>query len=115
MPETERERRKRLIATETRDWSDEELLAELHRSYDEPTIPPCRLCGAELGLASMGSGQATVYACDGRNEDGSWKPGRSAADEHYSRSQYEDLKSGGDERVIEALRRWAPAPKQEAR
>jgi len=110
MPETEgeRERRKRLRDTEVRDWSDDELLAELHKSYDEPVIPPCRLCGAELSIASMGSAQATVYACTGRNEDGSWKPDRTAADEHYSRSQHEDLKSGGDERVIEALRRWGP-------
>ena len=58
----------------------------------------------------MGSSGPTVYNCDGREPDPDcpghlrWREGRTPADEHYVRSEYEEHKHGDDD-VLEAIRR----------
>lgn len=106
-----REKRKALYARDVTDWTLDELTEVLLDRYSPDPIPACRLCGAELSIQAMGSGSPTVYACDGREPDPyhpghkRWKAGREPADKHYVRSQHEDYKRGGDEDVLEAVRR----------
>ncbi len=105
-----RAKRRALYERDVKDWTLDELIAVLLDRYSPDPIPACRLCGAELSIQSMGSGP-TVYNCDGREPDPDrpeqlrWKEGRQPADEHYVRSEYQDCKRGGDEDVLEAVRR----------
>lgn len=94
-----------MLEKPVREWPIGFLLAELRRRYAPSDIPPCRVCGGELSLQSIGGGEPTVWACSGQNEDGSWLPGRRIADDHYSRSRYVDRRQGGDEVVMELIRR----------
>lgn len=79
-------------------------LGVLRHNYTPETIPPCRVCGEPLSIASLGGGP-TVYACDGMEDDPNepghllWKPGRTPADEHYSQSRYIAYRDG-DRRVL---------------
>lgn len=91
----------------------EAMLADLRRRYGPVEVPPCCVCGGRLGVQSIGGGP-TVWACDGfasaeeRERTGDrYAEGRSPADEHYSRSRWEDHYRGGDSRVIAVLERLA--------
>jgi hypothetical protein len=114
-----RAKRRALYERDVKDWTLDELVEVLTDRYSPDPIPPCRLCGAELSIQSMGSGP-TVYNCDGREPDPDhpghlrWKEGRTPADEHYVRSEYEDCKRGGDEDVLEAVRRLKATADDEA-
>jgi hypothetical protein len=107
-----REEQKKLWEKEYDDWTDAELLGMLTESYEPSAIPPCRVCGAELKVQSIGGGEPTRYACDGRLPDPNdpektiWAQGRSFVDDHYSRSGYEDRRQGGDGRVMELVARF---------
>ena len=84
--------------------ADADLVAELRKSYEPSTIPPCRVCGGKLTMASVGGGTPTAYACsDPRTPEGKmdWN--------HYSQSRWEDYRRGGDDRVLELLRRFETA------
>lgn len=67
----------------------EGLLARLRQRYTADSIPPCRVCGGELSLASMGGGHATVYACPPPQ-------GVSIIEhtDHYNRSKFVHLREG---------------------
>lgn len=93
------------------EWTDAKLIAILTERYAPSTIPPCRVCGAELTLQSLGGGP-TVWGCSHLEADPTdanqlrVKPGRRLADEHYKRSRFEDPRCDGDAAVLEALKRW---------
>ena len=95
-------------------WSDADIVAALVKSYRESVIPPCRVCGAALSMQACGGGKPTVWACDGiediPGEEGRVRrqEGRSCADEHCVQSEYIDYRRGGDDAVIEAIKRWRP-------
>lgn len=105
------------------EWTDAELLAWLREQYKAEPIPPCRVCGGPLTIASIGGGNATRWACDMWERDPSKpeelrrKEGRGCADEHYSRSQWTQYRDG-DSAVLELCARLerhnvtqgAPAP-----
>lgn len=95
-----RARRKRMMGQEIKDWSDEDLIHMLHHWYDPPVIPPCRVCGGKLAIQAMGGGQPTKYAHQVHLPSGmiDW--------DHYEKSGYEDRKQGGDEAVIELIKRY---------
>ena len=107
-----KEQIRQMYEREETEWSDEELLWELRRIYTPDPIPPCRVCGRPLSIASVGGGQATRYACSNMENDpdrpgylrriADWDP----ADDHYARSVHTDYKSGGDSRVLELIRRF---------
>lgn len=86
------------------------MLAELREQYGPVEVPPCRVCGGRLSIQSIGMGP-TVWACDGyasEEERGQrYAQGRRPADDHYSRSRWEDHARGGDSRVIAVLDRLA--------
>lgn len=94
---------------DVKDWTDEELVSELVESYEPSAIPPCRVCGDELDIQSAGGGKPTAYACvarlvkDGVDCGVDW--------DHYTQSRFEDYRQGGDDRVIEAVRRWQAVTK----
>jgi hypothetical protein len=95
-------------------WSDKEIVAALVKRYRASVIPKCRVCGTELSVQRCGGGQPTIWACS-HYEDDPDKPGhcrpksdRSIADEHFEQSEYTDYRQGGDDVVIEAIRRWRP-------
>jgi hypothetical protein len=102
----DRKRWKELLLREPHELTADELIEILTDRYQEPTIPPCRLCGGELSIQSIGGGKATEYACTGRNEDGTWKEGRKIVDDHYRDSRYIDYKRGGDDYVMELVKRY---------
>lgn len=94
-------------------WTDAEIVAALVKSYRPTVIPPCHICGGELSLQGFGGGKPHSWACDGyethnEGEPLKYKPGRSLCDRHYSDSHFYDTRQGGDDVVIEALRRWRP-------
>ena len=95
-------------------WSDAEIVTALVKRYRASIIPPCRVCGAKLSAQRCGGGEPTIWACS-HYEDDPGRPGycrpkadRSIADDHYSQSEYTDYRQGGDDVVIEAIRRWRP-------
>ncbi len=102
--QSERHRHRKLLEREPSELTSAELHEVLRARYAPTEIPPCRICGKELSLAAAGCGP-TVWACDGRAEAGGWQEGRSAADEHYSQSRFEDHRRGGDDLVMELLAR----------
>jgi hypothetical protein len=81
--------------------SDAALLGLLRLRYQPRVIPPCRICGGELSLQEFGSGIPSVWACSTGG-----KPGRTVADRHYRDSKFTADRSGGDEEVIELIRRF---------
>lgn len=86
--------------TERLDYIELSMLAGKHR----PVEPgPCRVCGAELEIGSMGGGKATEYACGSPEADiirnGKWgSPGERAATEHRQASKV-SIRYHGDSRV----------------
>lgn len=119
----ERARRDALYDVPKPEWSDDDLLSELRRSFEPDPIPPCRVCGRALSVARVGGGSATLYACVGTEDDPDrpgyvrYLEGRKPGDEHYSNSQHDDYKCGGDTRVLELIRRYeaAKAPTRHTR
>lgn len=99
-------REQRLYSKPVSEWSDDDLFWVLAARYAPTEIPPCRICGAALSLQSVGGGDPTVWACDGRDESGKMKEGRRAVDEHYSASRFVDRRMGGDEAVMDLVRRY---------
>ena len=87
----------------------DEQIARLRQRYTPPAIPPCRVCGGPLSIGAVGGGQPTVWACSGQEADPDHpgrlrrQLGRGVADEHYSRSRWEDRSQGGDSDVIALL------------
>jgi hypothetical protein len=110
-----RERRKALMEKGVTEWTVAELIETLTERYEPTEVPPCRVCGAELSIGSMGGGEPTRWACSGREEDPDrpgylrWMKGRTPADDHYDKSQFVDRRQGGDELVMEAVRRLSGA------
>lgn len=98
--------RLKLYERDVADWSDAELLAELEQTYAATVVPPCRVCGGELSIQSIGGGMPTIWRCQGLDEDGKRQEGRRIADEHYSKSTFEDRRAGGDSAVLELARRY---------
>lgn len=81
-----------------------ELVERLTERY-RPTDPPsCRVCGRRLSIQRIGGGMPTVWACSGRDADGRYLEGRSLVDDHYARSEWTDLRHGGDADVMALLR-----------
>lgn len=103
---------RRLVLREPAAMSDTDLVALLRHQYTGDPVPPCRVCGAALSIASMGGGQATIYVCTGQEDDPGepgklrQKPGRGLADDHYSKSQWTRYKEG-DAYVLELLQRFS--------
>ncbi len=110
---SKREARAALYGKEVTDWTLDELVLILTERYAPTVIPPCRVCGGELSIASSGGGP-TVWACNTMEDDPEKpdrlrrKKDRACADDHYSQSRYEDRRCGGDDVVMEALRRLTP-------
>src|SRR6476659_5336606 len=92
------------------DLSDAALLAKLRERYAPTVIPPCRVCGGELSIGSVGGGMPTKWGCSEweEAEDGTLrrKPDRGAGDQHYSNSVFIDPRQGGDPDVIELIERF---------
>jgi hypothetical protein len=108
-PEWRARRRELLYEIELKDWPHDEIMQILKERYSAPVIPPCRVCGAALSLQS--NGMPSIWGCTGQETDPDrpealrYKQGRRFADPHYTQSRYTDYKGGGDEVVIELLRR----------
>lgn len=81
--------------------SDADLLAALECRYAPSVIPPCRVCGTPLGIGRIGGGEPTVWACqNAKHTNGQMDWG------HYDKSQHIDYRQGGDNNVIELIRRY---------
>lgn len=86
-----------------------ELASLLVQRYTGEPVPPCRICGGALSIASAGGGNATRYACDMMEIDPDRpaflrrKEGRFAADEHYSQSGWTQF-NPGDRNVLDFVR-----------
>jgi len=86
-----------------------DIVATLRARYAPTTVPPCRVCGGELSIASVGGGEPTRWACSEYEDDPDVhgqlrrKPDRSMADAHYGDSRWVDYRQGGDSDVIELL------------
>ena len=100
-------------------WTDAELLAWVRHCHTGDAVPPCRVCGGPLSVASMGGGRATKWACD-MWEDDPEKPGklrrktgRGPADDHYERSEWTQYRES-DPAVLEMARRLEQRPNAEA-
>lgn len=79
-----------------------ELIARLRARYTAEPVPPCPVCGARLGIASMGGGNATVYACSSDAARASVLAPYGTGDGHYNRSRWTQFRPG-DEGVLAAL------------
>lgn len=61
-------------------YTVEELVSHLRDKYGDYTVPPCRVCGAPLSIASAGAG-LTEYVCSAaRSVSGEL--------EHYQKSKW---------------------------
>lgn len=91
--------------------ADADLLQLLEHRYATEPVPPCRVCGGTLSIASIGGGEATRYAClpveDDPDNPGRTrhKEGRSLADDHYARSRWTHYQEG-DAEVRELVARY---------
>lgn len=110
-----RQKRRALLEKDVTEWTTADLLDVLTERYKPTEVPPCRVCGAELSIGRMGGGEPTVWACSGQEDDPE-RPGylrmvegRTPADEHYGKSEFVDVRQGGDEAVMEAVRRLSSA------
>lgn len=81
------------------DWDSDEVgplsaheMDALRARYTSETVPPCRVCGAELGIGSIGGNGPTVWKCSAVSPIGSgfgspeWK--------HYSDSEFRQYRHG---------------------
>lgn len=82
-------------------WDD--VFGVLRETYTADEVPPCRVCGAELTIVSMGGGRATEYSC-GAIEPIS-TPWNSPEWKHYEKSKWTQYRSGDSLvlRVVDAL------------
>ncbi len=93
--------RKELLYKESNEWTNDELIEVLTERYKESIIPPCRVCGKPLVMGAVGGGKPTSWYCgDAKTPEGKtdWK--------HHSDSIYEDRRQGGDDAVIELIKRF---------
>jgi hypothetical protein len=110
-----RQRRKALMEKDVSEWTTAELIELLTERYKPTEVPPCRVCGGELSIGCIGGGEPTRWACSGQEEDPDrpgylrWMKGRTPADDHYDKSVFVDRRQGGDELVMEAVRRLSAA------
>jgi hypothetical protein len=85
-----------------------ELIASLKNRYTAEPVPACPVCGGELGIASIGGGEPTVWACSPQEEDPEnpgflrLKKGRKGVDDHYTRSRWKQYR-GGDSEVLDLI------------
>ncbi len=106
-----RQRRNAMFEKDVSEWTTAELIEVLTDRYRPTEVPPCRVCGGALSIGSIGGGESTRWACSGYEDDpdrpGYLKmmAGRTSADEHYAKSEFVDARRGGDEVVMEAVRR----------
>lgn len=98
----------------TAELTDAELVELLAARYASEPVPPCRVCGGVLSIASCGGGRATEYACSDLEDDPDdpdkpgalrRKAGRGIADDHYSQSRWTHYQPG-DAAVQELLARF---------
>jgi len=95
--------------------TDEELVTILGANHARSEVPPCRVCGKPLTIQSCGGGRPTGWGCSGMEDDpereghSRMAEGRTLADEHYSRSTFEDCRHP-DPIVRELLRRFEGGP-----
>lgn len=69
-------------------------LDEIRERYTADEVPPCRVCGGPLDVASMGGGNATEWACaTTTTADADWL-------DHYNASRWKQYRSG-DRRVLD--------------
>lgn len=108
-----RKKRDELYAKELPAWTLEEITSVLTGRYKASEIPPCKVCGGKLSPQKTGGGEPDEWACS-VYEDDPEKPGyvrnkadrtEGIVDNHYVESRYIDRRQGGDELVMEALRR----------
>jgi hypothetical protein len=88
--------------------SDAELVDLLLNRFTEQVVPPCRICGSALSVASSGGGEATKWACSGMTDDPDkvvYLAGRKCGDDHYARSYFLQHQTG-DDRVLELVKRF---------
>ncbi|MGF6282264.1 hypothetical protein ABH908_000251 [Pseudomonas frederiksbergensis] len=74
-----------------------EQIEALRERYTTTPLPPCRVCGAPLTVASMGGGKAPEYACSNATDAN----GKTDL-EHYGQSKHTHYGTG-DSDVIAAL------------
>ena len=74
-----------------------ELIEALRERYTPKPLPPCRVCGSPLTLASMGGGKVPEYACSNATDAN----GKTDL-EHYGQSKHTHYGTG-DSHVIAAL------------
>lgn len=74
-----------------------EHIAALRERYTTTPLPPCRVCGAPLEVASMGGGKAPEFACSNATDAN----GKTDF-EHYGQSKYTHYGTG-DNHVIAVL------------
>lgn len=104
------DKRRRLWETPIEQWSNEDLIESLSDRYTPEPVPPCRVCGGELSVQSIGGGNATVWGCSGTEDDPDrpghvrYKEGRRVADDHYAQSTWTQHREG-DSAVLEMIRR----------
>lgn len=105
------EKRRRLWETPIEQWNAADLIEELRERYTPEQVPPCRVCGGELSVQSIGGGNATVWACSGMEDDpeqpghSRYKADRRPADDHYAQSRWIQHRDG-DRTVLELIRRF---------
>lgn len=77
------------------DGTEDDVIEHLRKRYTPEPVPPCHVCGKELGIAAIGGGRPTRWACqtyvDGQLD---W--------DHYSESRFEQCRTG-DRAVLAAL------------
>lgn len=87
--------------------TDDDLIAMLRERFTGDPVPPCRVCGAELTIGSIGGNTSTKYACPNadtlKHEWGS--PEQREAMEHYRASEFFHNKPG-DTLVLQLLDRY---------
>lgn len=97
---------------EAKELTNDELIERLTKRYKPTEIPPCSECGGPLTCVASGGGHPTEWACTGREYDKEteeyigWKDGRTAADDHYRKSKFTDYHQGGDDDVMDLIRRF---------
>ena len=101
---------------------DEEFLGyeeieTLRERYTPDSIPPCRVCGAKLSIASAGGGNATKYVCSEVYRDGFGRigtPEGNAKLDHRKASEFYHVRSG-DSLVIRLIDEYMDNLKRNSR
>jgi len=77
----------------------DERLDFLLKLYAPTVVPPCRVCGGDMGIGKIGGGGPTVWACNHAFDAGH---NREAWD-HYGKSEFVDRRQGGNGEVCELI------------